>query len=171
MTTTSTVTCLLPTWTLEFAHMDREADMTIDAEATARVLGGEKVLRARVRSVEDLRLAVEAGLPVASLEHAMGHLSDDGAEVAELMHRIVPRTTLQRRGRRLTVEESQRLERLARVIALAEHVWEDRAAAREFLTSEQPQLSDTRPVDLAASELGARQVEMLLFGLEYALPV
>ncbi|MCI0435515.1 MAG: DUF2384 domain-containing protein [Gemmatimonadetes bacterium] len=144
--------------------------MTIDAGAVAAVLGGEKVLRHRIRSVDDLRLVVEAGLPVASLECAARRLAGEGAEAVELMHRIVPRSTLQRRGRRLNVEESQRLERMARVIALAEHVWEDPGAAREFLTSVQPHLSGERPIDLASSELGARQVETLLFRLEYSLP-
>ena len=41
----------------------------------------------------------------------------------------------------------------------------------EFLLSAQPQLDGERPVDLARSDLGARQVEQLLMKLEYALPV
>jgi uncharacterized protein (DUF2384 family) len=53
---------------------------------------------------------------------------------------------------------------------MAESVWEDKALAREFLTSPQPQLGGARPVELARSDLGSRQVEQLLNGLEYALP-
>jgi putative toxin-antitoxin system antitoxin component (TIGR02293 family) len=64
-----------------------------------------------------------------------------------------------------------RRERLARIAALAEQVWEDDDLAHRFLTTPQPQLDGERPVDLTRSELGSRQVEMLLMKLEYALPV
>ena len=77
---------------------------------------------------------------------------------------------MRRPSTRLTPEESERLERLARLAALAEHVWEDAALAHEFLVSPQPQLGGERPVDLARSDLGAREVEALLHRIEYALP-
>ncbi|HEU4800648.1 MAG TPA: antitoxin Xre/MbcA/ParS toxin-binding domain-containing protein, partial [Gemmatimonadales bacterium] len=79
------------------------------------------------------------------------------------------KTTLHRRER-LTADESARLERLARMTALAEQVWEDEERAREFLVSAQPQLDGERPVDLARSDLGTREVEALLYRIEYALP-
>jgi putative toxin-antitoxin system antitoxin component (TIGR02293 family) len=144
--------------------------MTIDPAAVAAILGGPNVLGRRIETVGELRQSVEDGLPVASLDLVVRRVIGDRPGAAELRHRIVPKSTLQRR-RRLTAEESQRLERLARVIALAEHVWEDVALAHEFLTSEQPQLDGERPVDLARSDLGARQVEELLLRLEYSIPV
>jgi putative toxin-antitoxin system antitoxin component (TIGR02293 family) len=139
--------------------------------AVARILGGERVLHRRIRTVADLRDAVESGLPTEALEHTVRHLAGDGPEAAELRYAIVPKTTLLRRRKRLSVAESERLERLARLTALAEEVWEDAALAREFLTGAQPQLGGERPVDLARSDLGARQVEQLLYAIEYALPV
>ena len=145
--------------------------MTIDAVAVARVMGGERALHRRIRSVDDLRNAVEAGLPVAALERTVAHLAGEGTAALELKHQIVPRTTLQRRGARLSLEESQRLERLARMVALAEFVWEDSERAIEFLTNAQPQLGGNRPVDLVRTDLGTRQVETLLYGLEYSLPI
>lgn len=145
--------------------------MIINAVDVARILGGERTLRRRIRTVEDLRQAVEAGLPIESLHRTVRLVAGDGPEATELKHRIVPKTTLQRRRGRLTPDESERLERLARMAALAEGVWEDRALAHEFLVSPQPQLGDARPVDLARSDLGTRQVEDLLYRLEYSLPV
>ena len=145
--------------------------MTIKAPEVARVMGGERTLRRRIRTLSDLRRAVEDGLPAAALERTVRHVAGEGQEATELKYRIVPKTTLQRRGKRLSVEESQRLERLARMVALAEAVWEDESLAHEFLTSAQPQLEGERPVDLALSDLGTRQVEELLFKLEYSLPV
>ena len=81
----------------------------------------------------------------------------------------MPRTTLARR-RRLTPQESQRLERVARIIALAEYVWENLEHARTFLVSEQLPLGGARPIDLARTDVGAREVETLLANLEYSLP-
>jgi putative toxin-antitoxin system antitoxin component (TIGR02293 family) len=72
---------------------------------------------------------------------------------------------------RLDPEESQRRERLARMMAMAENVWEDADLANEFVMSAQPQLGGERPMDLARSDLGAREVETLLMKIEYSLPV
>lgn len=62
-------------------------------------------------------------------------------------------------------------ERLARMTALAEYVWNDAELAHQFLTSVQPQLEGERPMDLSRSDLGTKQVENLLIKLEYSLPV
>ena len=132
----------------------------------ARLMGGEKVLGHRVRTLEDLRRLVEAGLPVEALTRVVARVAEPG-----LRYGIVPRATLHRRRVRLSVEESERLERLARITALAEDVWEDDDRAHEFLRSAQPQLGGERPVDLARTDLGARQVEDLLLKLEFGLPV
>lgn len=145
--------------------------MSVTPHDVARILGGEPVLGRRVRTLDDLRRAVEAGLPVASLSRVTEHVAGGRDAATELKHGIVPRATLHRRKDRLSPEESERLERLARVTALAEEVWESPALAHEFLTSPQPQLGGLRPVDLTRTDLGARQVEELLLGLEYSLPV
>jgi len=144
--------------------------MGINAAGVARLLGGEQVLGRRVRSVSDLRETVEAGLPVRSLEVVARHVARNDRDAAELKYRVVPKTTLHRRTR-LTAEEGQRLERLARMTVLAEEVWEDDDLAHEFLTSAQPQLGGERPVEMARSDLATREVEELLYGLEWGLPV
>jgi putative toxin-antitoxin system antitoxin component (TIGR02293 family) len=144
--------------------------MRIDASGVARMLGGEQVLGRRVRSVSDLRETVEAGLPVRSLDVVAKRVARNDREAADLKYRVVPRTTLHRRTR-LTADEGQRLERLARMTMLAEEVWEDADLAHEFLTSVQPQLGGERPVEMARSDLATREVEELLFRLEWSLPV
>lgn len=144
--------------------------MGMNAARVADMMGGAKTLGRQIQSVADLRAAVEDGLPVAALDTVVRHVSRDDRGAAELKYRIVPKTTLRRR-QRLDPEEGQRLERLARMAALSEQVWEDDDLAHEFLTSAQPQLGGERPVDLARSDLGTRQVEDLLFKLEYSLPV
>ena len=144
--------------------------MTINASNVAAVLGSESELGRRVANLDDLRHLVEEGLPVAALDRVVVRVTRDDRSAAELKYRLVPKTTLRRRVR-LDPEESQRLERLARMTVLAEQVWESPDLAHEFLTSMQHQLDGERPVDLARSDIGTRQVETLLMKIEYALPV
>jgi putative toxin-antitoxin system antitoxin component (TIGR02293 family) len=144
--------------------------MTINAARVADMMGGERTLGERIRNVGQLRRAVEMGLPVSALDEVVRHVSRDDRSAAELKYRIVPKTTLRRR-QKLDPEESMRLERLARMTALAEYVWNDAELAHLFLTSVQPQLEGERPVDLSRSDLGTRQVEDLLTKMEYSLPV
>jgi putative toxin-antitoxin system antitoxin component (TIGR02293 family) len=145
--------------------------MTVGTVAVAEVLGGWRTLRKQIRTTSDLAAAVEAGLPVASLDIVVRRVAGETRQATELKYRVVPKTTLQRRRTRLSLEESERLERLARLTALAEQVWDDPELAHEFLVSPQPQLGGERPVDLIRTDLGTRRVEDLLWSLEYSLPV
>jgi putative toxin-antitoxin system antitoxin component (TIGR02293 family) len=145
--------------------------MTVGTVAVAEVLGGPRTLRKQIRTTSDLATAVEAGLPVASLDIVVRRVAGKTRQATELKYRVVPKTTLQRRHTRLSLEESARLERLARLTALAEQVWDDPELAHEFLVSAQPQLGGERPVDLIRTDLGTRRVEDLLWSLEYSLPV
>jgi putative toxin-antitoxin system antitoxin component (TIGR02293 family) len=144
--------------------------MALSVAEVTRIMGGDRALGRRVRTTEDLRHAVEAGLPLAVLAKVVQHVAGSDVAAQALKYRIVPKATLHRRKERLSLEESERLERMARVTALAEQVWEDEALAREFLASAQPQLGGETPLDLARTDLGARQVEELLMKLEYSLP-
>ena len=84
---------------------------------------------------------------------------------------MVPQATWKRRTKRLSVDESERTERLARVLAHAEYVWDDREQAREWMSKPHRELGDRAPLDVARTELGARRVEALLDKLFYGLPV
>jgi putative toxin-antitoxin system antitoxin component (TIGR02293 family) len=109
---------------------------------------------------------------VAAIERA------GGARVAEIelarrrsmMFRIVPEPTYKRRRELLSPEESERTERLARVIATSEYVWDDDAQSRRFLTTSHAALAGKSPLDAASSELGARRVEELLLKILHGLP-
>lgn len=122
-----------------------------------------------IKSVAELAERVSEGLPKTALRNVVRHLFDSPAEANELMYRIVPEATYKRRTR-LTAAESERTERLARVIAAAEVTWDDRAAARQWLLTPHPELNGKKPLDAALSELGARQVEELLDRIYYGLP-
>lgn len=149
----------------------------IDVEAVAAILGGEDVLKDPVHDLGDLERVVSRGLPAEALRRTVHHAVGDGPGDAAtrrraLADRLVPAATRKRRaGAALTAEESARVERVARVVALAEHVWEDRAKAQAFLARPHALLEERAPLDVAGTELGARRVERLLQQLEYSLPV
>lgn len=67
-------------------------------------------------------------------------------------------------------EESERTERLSRVIATAEYLWDDGEAARLFLQTSHPLLDDQTPLDASMTELGARLVEEMLWKIFYGIP-
>lgn len=138
----------------------------IEAQAIAEILG----LAATVRTLRGLETAVLAGLPKRSLERLSARLYEDRKAAAAYKYRVVPRATWKRRSRRLSVEESERTERVARVLAAAEHVWDDRGQAREWMRRPHGELGGKTPLEAAGTELGARRVEGLLDGLYFGLP-
>jgi len=142
-----------------------------DVLKVAQNLGGSKVLKEDVASVADLERAVGRGLPFAALKYVVRHFPQ--RQKTRVQQIVVPRSTLQRREEegRLRPAESERLERIARLATLAEQVWESSEEAQRFLTAPHPQLENQAPIDLAATDLGTRRVETLLWKLEHSLPV
>lgn len=140
------------------------------AERVAHVLGGQPVLKTRVRSWADLERVVTGGLPKRSLQLVARRVVARGAAASTVVHQVVPAATFKRRTR-LTADESAHTERLARVVALSEHLWGDEDAARVFLNRPHPLLGGAAPLDVAHSELGARRVERLIHDVEHGLAV
>lgn len=144
--------------------------MTVDAAKVARIMGGEKVLRHRIGSLADLQKVVAEGLPLRALNETVRHVAGSTRTATVLKDSLVPRATRARRTR-LKLVESERVERLARLMALAEEVWENEEDARAFMREPHSMLDGRSPIGMAATELGARRVELLLAKLEYSLPV
>lgn len=138
----------------------------ISPDRIAEVLGLKK---GRVRSLADLSAAVHKGLPKAALRSVVIRIIDDKATQRALLIKVIPEATLKRRRDLLKPDESERTERLARVIATAEFVWNDEMDARAFLTSAHSLLGGKRPIEVALTELGARQVEEILWRLYYGI--
>jgi putative toxin-antitoxin system antitoxin component (TIGR02293 family) len=137
---------------------------------TGRVLGGARVLGKAVTSLLELNDAVEQGLPKATLRIVVQRVFPDASGQRAMMHRIVPEATYKRRRDRLSPAESERTERFARVVAIAEDVWQDREQARRFLTTPHPEIGGKTPIEAALTELGARQVEEVMARIVYGLP-
>jgi putative toxin-antitoxin system antitoxin component (TIGR02293 family) len=134
------------------------------------ILGGEGILGKPVISLLELSDAVEQGLPKATLRNVARRVFSDAAGQRALMHRIVPEATYKRRRERLSPAESERTERLARVIAMAEDIWQDRERTTRFLTTPHAEIGGKTPLDAALTELGARQAEEVMSRILYGLP-
>src|SRR3546814_6437854 len=116
----------------------------LDPRQVAEVMGGEAVLGAKIASLADLQAAVESGLPTDALRSVARRIFSDSGDQRATIYRIVPEATFKRRQNRLNVVESERTERLARVLALAEDVLGDREEAHRFLTTGHPLLEEDR---------------------------
>jgi putative toxin-antitoxin system antitoxin component (TIGR02293 family) len=62
-------------------------------------------------------------------------------------------------------------ERLTRVIALSELLWDDGEGAQRFLSTPHPELQNRTPLDCASTELGVAKVEDVVMRALYGLPV
>lgn len=114
--------------------------------------------------------AVESGLPRSALRHVARRLAGgETAKVSALEWGVVPKTTLERRENRLSPQESERTERVARLFVHARRALGTEAEAREFMTTPHPELDGRSPVDAARTDLGTRRAEGILNALEYGL--
>jgi putative toxin-antitoxin system antitoxin component (TIGR02293 family) len=141
-------------------------------EAVVEVMGGSAAVHAPVRDLADLRTEIRRGLPLAALHKTVEHVFHDTAERRRFLFRVVPEGSYKRRVKigHLTPAESERVARLAGIIALAEDVWGDRDDARQFLLTPHPELEDRRPLEVALEGFGARHVEEILEGIRHGLP-
>jgi putative toxin-antitoxin system antitoxin component (TIGR02293 family) len=138
-------------------------DPVIDAGRVAEVLG------VKAATIRDLAREVEKGLPKQALSRTVSRVMPERAAARKFLVKVVPEATFKRRVR-LSPGESERTERLARVIAAAEYVWDNREHAREWLNTPHPELENRSPIQAAMTELGARRVENVLDCILYGLP-
>jgi putative toxin-antitoxin system antitoxin component (TIGR02293 family) len=140
----------------------RGRKMLVAPGQIAQVLGGKENLGTEITTSSDLERAIVKGLPSSLVSLVVEKIYPQQKEKS---YQLIPRTTLTRKlvaNQPLSVEESQKLERLARVYALALEVWIEPESARDFLTRSHPMLDARTPFEACLTELGARQVEEIL---------
>ncbi|HWF09267.1 MAG TPA: antitoxin Xre/MbcA/ParS toxin-binding domain-containing protein [Bryobacteraceae bacterium] len=92
-----------------------------------------------------------------------------GLQRSEIDSIIIPLRTLQhRRARRerLTVDESDRVLRVIRVLSLAESVYGSRARALPWLRRPNPRIDNRTPLELLETSAGNRIVEEMLVQID-----
>lgn len=118
-----------------------------------------------LRSDQDAARLVEARLSTSVLRSLLQHGLDE-SDVHEL---VIPRRTLSHRKarrERLTRDESDRAMRVARVLALAGEVFGEEVRALRWLRKPHRRFEKRSPLDLLATEAGARLVEETLHQID-----
>ena len=157
------------------------------------MLGGEKELGQKVRGRIDFDALIRKGIPWRVISHIKQAFNLPDDVIARIIG-VSPRTIARRRKavhapvrqkrgplkarkakaapaetKRLSPVESDRIYRFARIIGLAEDVFEDRAEALEWLRSTQYGLGGRVPFDMLQTDAGAREVEELLVRIDYGI--
>ena len=131
-------------------------------------LMGGKLGVSKIRSGEELASLVEKRLPATAVKALVrGGLSD--AEVYQL---ILPRRTLAHRiakHQRLSKDESDKAVRVARITAMAEQGFGEPARAWRWLRKPKSRFEGKTPVDMLATEAGARLVEEMIVQIDYGM--
>jgi len=116
----------------------------------------------------DLVRLVRRGLPVGAVQFVLdsGRLTP-----AELDQVVLPRKTLANRRKlgTLTPEQSDRLVRVARLLATAEETFGNQNKAGIWLRRPTTVFGGERPLDLLDTDEGAREVEMLLGRISHGI--
>jgi putative toxin-antitoxin system antitoxin component (TIGR02293 family) len=138
-------------------------------ESIAEILGGEDVIGKVVGSELELVEAVRHGFKPAVTDQLF-----DGTVLtkSDMERLVIPRRTLTHRikkGERLTREESDRVTRVARIVALAEGTFGNREKASRWLHKPKREFNAQTPIDLLDTEEGARVVEDRLFRIAHGL--
>ena len=129
-------------------------------------LGGRQALGTQVSSEADLARIVHGGIRLRVLDH----VERAGFSKQEIERFIIPaRTWRHRKLKRepLTIDESDRVIRLARIQALAEDVFGDVKKANRWLREGLNILDGKAPLELARTESGARLIEQLLAKIDW----
>ena len=148
----------------------RSTARMIEARKIARVLGGKAVLGRNVGTAMDLDVIVRQGLPKKALYHVVSRIVADPRKRDSLVYLVASRATIQRDGKRLGPLHSDRTERLAALVAIAEEIWGDLDDAREWLTTPHSELDGRTPFRAALTDVGARVAEEVLMRGAHGLP-
>lgn len=157
------------------------------------VLGGEKKLGQKVTRRIDFDALIKKGLPWGVISYIKEAFNLPDEVIARIIG-VSPRTIARRRksvkvpvkktgavsgkrkkkahpvkSERLSPVESDRVYRFARIIALADDVFEDKDEALEWLKSPQYGLGGRLPFDMLQTDAGAREVEELLIRIDYGV--
>ena len=150
-------------------HFDAVTGLSTVTDAPSLGLG-RSVADESLPSAELFNVVIDANslfrIEPAALKR-LANYSDD-----EIHALVVPKRTLARRlsdGEPLTVEETDKAVRLARVDRLAAKVFGDAAKAHRWLRKPKKALSGETPLAYLATEAGARVVEEMLHRIDHGI--
>ena len=141
--------------------------MVNELHSVVAELGGKQALGRALTTDHEMREAIREGFPPAVVEELMRAADLTLKELSEALD-LSARSLQRRRGSgRLARFESDRLYRLARIVALAHQSLGDHARAAHWLKHPNRALGGLAPLATLDTELGARQIENILGRIAY----
>jgi putative toxin-antitoxin system antitoxin component (TIGR02293 family) len=141
--------------------------MVSELHAVVAQLGGRSAFKRALNTESDLEAAIRQGFPPEVVRKVMDSAGLTLKELASSLD-LSPRSLQRRRQRgRLARYESDRIYRLARIVALAKRHIGDAETATRWLKRPNRALGGRPPLDLVDTELGARAVEDVLGRIAY----
>lgn len=140
-------------------------------QSIVSVLGGRTSLGRTIKNRLDLDKLIREGFPYKAGSHVRDLLNlplPVFAGIIEVSERTLARVRTSP-NQRLSTVASDRLYRLARIFSIACEVLEDKGKAGEWLRRQQTGLGGKTPLDLLRTEAGAKEVEDLLWRIEYGV--
>ena len=109
---------------------------------------------------------IRRGLPFAAADRLAERLEISRAHLARML--LIPARTLSARKRsgQFSMEESDRLARVARLLAESEHVLGSAEAARTWLTTADDRFDGRTPVEQAVTDPGMQEAIDTLWAIE-----
>jgi putative toxin-antitoxin system antitoxin component (TIGR02293 family) len=135
------------------------------------VLGGQASLGRKIKSTLDLDKLIREGFPYKAGNHVRGLMDlpfPVFAGIIEVSERTLARVR-KSPNQRLSTIASDRIYRLARIFSIACEVLENVDKAKEWLRRQQVGLGGKTPLDLLRTEAGSKEVEDLLWRIEYGV--
>lgn len=122
------------------------------------------------KKTDTLVQAVDGGLNIAAFERVAESLGVTEKRLSEILR--INTSTLARRKRAgsFSVDESERLYRIAFLLERSIQVMGNLEAAQRWLSTSKRALGGESPLSFARTEPGAREVEDLLGRVEYGIP-
>ncbi len=141
--------------------------MVNELQAVVQELGGEPILGCSVQTSADLQDAIREGFPQSVVEEVMQAAGISLKELAAMLDLSARSLQRRRREGRLARFESDRVYRLARIVALAKQYIGDSEGALRWLKRPNRALGGKVPLEFIDTELGARAVENALGRIAY----
>jgi putative toxin-antitoxin system antitoxin component (TIGR02293 family) len=163
----------ITTTLLPFAHGSADLGEIQSRIRSGRTEGHYYVALLGLRTYEPLALYrhVRKGLGYSTFARFQRNTGLPPKVISDLTQ--IPARTLTRRKSegKLSPDESDRLVRASRVFGRAMELFDgDGEAARGWLTTEQVALGGMVPLELAGTDVGAKEVENLIGRLEHGIP-
>lgn len=138
----------------------------------AAAVTAESLLGLKPTSPLALHDALLEGLPFSALTKFLEKSGLPPKDVYDVL-RLAPRTLVRRKAAgRLSADESIHLQRLADLYEKVQDMFAGSAtAASRWMCEKRFALGSRRPIDLAQSEIGTKQVDDLIWRLDNGIPV